>query len=143
MWEAWCAGPTPPGACIPEAKAVVQKAVQLDDQIAAGHRALGGILEADLDFAGAEREFVRALDLAPNDADAHDEYADVSVELGREKKAMQEFEVAQSLDPNTDRMADTFYFGRQFDKAIPFISSWRKILPATSHRTCRWRTSML
>ena len=130
LWEAWSAGPTPPGAWIPDAKAVVQKAVQLDDRISEGHRALGGILEADLDFAGAEREFVRALELAPNDPDAHGEYAGLNVELGRGMKAMQEFELAQRLDPNTDRMADAFYFARQFDKAIPLYQRQAEDVPS-------------
>lgn len=119
MWEAWSDGPTPPGAWIPGAKTVVQKAVQLDDRIAEGHRALGGILMTDLDFAGAEKEFLRAIELAPNDPDAHGDYANFNVELGRQQKAMHEAEIAQSLDPKTDRMADAFYYARQFDKAIP------------------------
>ena len=119
MWEAWGAGPTPPGAWISEAKTVVQKAMQLDNQIAEGHRAFGGILESDLDFAGAEREFLRAIELAPNDPDTHGDYANFNVELGRQQKAMHEAEIAQSLDPKTDRMADAFYYARQFDKAIP------------------------
>lgn len=119
MWEAWSDGPTPPGMWIPKAKMVVQKAVQLDERIAEGHRALGGILLANLDFAGAEREFLRAIELAPNDPDAHADYANFNVELGRQQKAMQESELAQSLDSKTDRMADAFYYARQFDKAIP------------------------
>jgi DNA-binding winged helix-turn-helix (wHTH) protein/TolB-like protein/Tfp pilus assembly protein PilF len=49
-----------------KAKAAANKALQLDDELSEAHSAAGFVkMYSDLDYAGAEREFVRALELNP------------------------------------------------------------------------------
>jgi hypothetical protein len=43
---------------------------------------------------------------------------------------MVEYELAQSLDPKNERMADAFYFNRQFDRAIELYRSQAQASPA-------------
>jgi TolB-like protein len=60
---------------LPKAKAAALKAVELDDGLAAAHSALAAALFwYDYDWAGAGKEFRRALELNPNLATAHDIY---------------------------------------------------------------------
>ncbi len=56
----------------PKAKAAALKALELDDSYAGAHEALAVVLAAtDWNWAGAEREYRRALELNPNGANAH------------------------------------------------------------------------
>jgi hypothetical protein len=53
------------------------KALELDDAVAEVHAALAYVLfYADSDWAGAEREFKRAIELNPNSALSHDRYSE-------------------------------------------------------------------
>ena len=55
------------------AKAAAQKAVDLDDQVAEAHTSLGAIIAgSDWEWAKAERHFLRAIDLKPRYATAHE-----------------------------------------------------------------------
>ena len=65
----------PPREVMPKAKEAALRALSLDDGLAEAHAALGLILILyDYDFAGAEREFKRAIELNPNYATAHHFY---------------------------------------------------------------------
>jgi TolB-like protein/DNA-binding winged helix-turn-helix (wHTH) protein/tetratricopeptide (TPR) repeat protein len=129
LWEASSAGALTPAASIPESRTIVLKALKLDDGLAEAHRALANILSADLDFRGAESEFLKAIELAPSNSDAHCDYAAFIVDMGRAQEAMKEFELSQSLDPKNDHMAEAFFFTRQFDRAIPLYLSRAQSAP--------------
>jgi len=65
----------PPDEAFPKARAAALKALELDDELAEGHTALGMVLRnSDMDWQGAEREYRRAIQLNPNSADAHHVY---------------------------------------------------------------------
>jgi tetratricopeptide (TPR) repeat protein len=56
----------------------------------------------DYDWAGAEKEFERALELNPSDASTHELYAMwLLTPLGREKKALAEISLAVNSDPHS------------------------------------------
>ena len=58
---------------MPKAREAALKALSLDNQLAESHISPGIILNYyDYDFAGAEREFQRAIELNPNSATAHE-----------------------------------------------------------------------
>jgi adenylate cyclase len=60
----------------PKAKAAASRALELDDDLAEAHAALGAEkADFEYDWQGAEREFRRAIELNPNYADAHYRYA--------------------------------------------------------------------
>ena len=54
----------------------------------------------DWDFAGGEAEFKKSFELDPNDATAHQWYAeDLSFIRGRDQEALAEINLAHQLDP--------------------------------------------
>jgi TolB-like protein/Flp pilus assembly protein TadD len=83
-----------------KARAAATKALELDETLADAHNALAAVREDyDWDWAGAEREFQRAIELNPGNATAHQWYAELLSELGRHEEALAEIKQAQQLDP--------------------------------------------
>lgn len=80
------------------AKAAARRALELDDSLAEGHNALAASLFWYWDWAGAEREFQRALALNPNYAQAHQWYGQFQKAMGR-KNWPDEVKRAGELDP--------------------------------------------
>jgi TolB-like protein/DNA-binding winged helix-turn-helix (wHTH) protein len=82
------------------ARAAADKALQLDDSRADAHASLGFVkMHYDWDFAGAEKEFQRAIVLNPGYATAHHWYAYDLVALARLDDALAEIRLAQQDDP--------------------------------------------
>jgi TolB-like protein/Tfp pilus assembly protein PilF len=81
-------------------KDAASKALQRDETLAEAHSALAlARLHADWDWAGAEREFKRALELNPSHADVHHSYAHFLMAMGREDESFAESRRAVELDP--------------------------------------------
>jgi eukaryotic-like serine/threonine-protein kinase len=84
----------------PLAREYARKALDLDPGLAAAHAALGGIAaEYDWQWDEAEARYKRAIALNPNDATAHQWYAEYLHMMGRWDEALAEIRIAQSLDP--------------------------------------------
>ncbi|PYV55899.1 MAG: hypothetical protein DMG98_14175 [Acidobacteria bacterium] len=82
------------------AKESVQKALELDNELAEAHNSLAELLyRFDRDWAGAEKEFKRALELDSNYAPAHHWYSMYLAFLGRRQQALAEAQKAYELDP--------------------------------------------
>jgi TolB-like protein/DNA-binding winged helix-turn-helix (wHTH) protein len=130
IFDAWMATPLPPPNWAPRIKPMLLKALQLDDSLAEAHAALAGVLDVSTkDWPAAENEFLRALQLAPSDACAHANYGQALMEHGRPKEAMEQYELAQGLDPKNDHMAEAFYWTRQFDRAAELYRSQAEARP--------------
>ncbi len=117
-------GAYPTTEVFPKAKSAAEKALQLDDMLAEAHISLGCISSVyDWDWAKAEQEFRRGIELNPAYPTAHHWYAiNFLVPAGRFREAAEEIEQALHLDPvslviNTT-VGLTHYFSRNFDKAI-------------------------
>ncbi|HEX4080504.1 MAG TPA: tetratricopeptide repeat protein [Rhizomicrobium sp.] len=83
-----------------KAQDAASRAIALDDQLAEAHCSRAYVLFLrDWDFAGAEKEFRRALQLNPNFATAHQWYAEVLSVLGRHAEAIAQIRRAEELDP--------------------------------------------
>ena len=90
----------PPKDILPQAKAAAAKALEIDESLAEPHVTLAFIHSwFDWDWAGAEREAKRAIDLNPNLGFAHIAYAQLLSHLGRHQEAITEGERARGLDP--------------------------------------------
>ena len=105
-----------------DAKQAVIKALDLDETLGEAHASLGFFkFIYDWDFAGAEREFKRALDLNPNYAEAHHWSAIYFANIGRHDEARAEAQRAVELDPLSLLMnmtpALTSYLARDYDGA--------------------------
>jgi serine/threonine-protein kinase len=82
-----------------KAKAAALKALELDSTLAEPHAVLGNLKIGGWDFAGAENEFKRAIELNPNYASAHQWYSELLARLGRNEEALAEIKKAYELDP--------------------------------------------
>jgi TolB-like protein/Tfp pilus assembly protein PilF/predicted Ser/Thr protein kinase len=105
------------------AKSAAMQSVKIDDSLPEGHISLALVRENfDWDWAGAEKEFKRAIELNPNSAEAHHWYGDFLTRLGRFDEARTELKKAEELDPlslliNTSAGRE-LYFARQYPAAI-------------------------
>src|ERR1700683_481017 len=126
---------------IPKAKAAALKAIELDPTLSRPHVNLGGMNMAhDWDFAGGEAEFKKALELDPNDATAHQWYAeDLSTLGGKEQEALAEITRAHQLDPLSPIISRVIgsirVSARQYDEAISVCEQLENENPtfATAH----------
>lgn len=106
-----------------KAKALVAKALELDPNFGAAHAGVGwGLLLYDLDFASAEGEFKRAVELNPNSVEGHEGLGDYYAAVGQVDEAVHELQRARELDPlasivNHD-LCQTLTFARRYDEAL-------------------------
>ena len=112
-----------PNEDFPKSNAAARKALELDPTLAHPHAVLGANeMEFDWDFAGGEAEFKKAFALDPNDATAHQWYAERISELGRHQEALAEINEARALDPLspviTRVMGGILVDAGQYDQAI-------------------------
>lgn len=93
-------GPVPPLEGMPRAKEAALKAIALDPTVSEAHTSYAIVLqEFDYDFAQAEAEYKRALELNQNNAMARQLYGGLLAQLGRFDEAESKFDEAQELDP--------------------------------------------
>jgi TolB-like protein/Tfp pilus assembly protein PilF len=113
----------PLGIVIPKSQQAARKALELDENQAAAHAALGYVNAMWLwEWRDAESRFQRALQLEPNYVPAHHYYALFLAAAGRLADARREIDIALRLDPlapavNTGA-AYILYFDRQYDRSI-------------------------
>jgi DNA-binding winged helix-turn-helix (wHTH) protein/TolB-like protein/tetratricopeptide (TPR) repeat protein len=117
-----------------KARAATTKALKLNDRLAETHTALAYIKAGyDWDFAGAEREYQRALELNPNYPTAQNWYAEFLGLMGRSTESITGMRRALELEPlslmiNVE-LGDMLLFARQYDQAI---EQYRKTLDLDS-----------
>ena len=111
-----------PRDAMSQARTAASKALQLDDSLAEAHASMGNILHNyDWNWAAAEKEYKRAIELNPNYAMAHHLYAHLLIETGRTQESLAEAHRALGLDPYSpfinNGLARQYYLSRQYDKA--------------------------
>jgi tetratricopeptide (TPR) repeat protein len=86
----------------PRALAAARKAVELDDSLADAHSSLAfAEMYGSWEFADAEKEFRRAIELNPGDPQVRRWYANAFGVNGRFAEALEQMEKAQELDPSS------------------------------------------
>ena len=118
-WFGW----SPPGKAYPKAKAAALRALALDPNLAEAHTVLGWLYEEwEWNWAGAEKELQRAVELNPNSSLAHSRYAIYLVTTGQSANAESETKRTLELDPlsplHRSTAAYVFTCVRQYDRAI-------------------------
>ncbi len=114
-----------PGEAGPKAKAAALKALELDGNSAGAHEALAAVRGAcDWDWAGAEPEWKRALELNPNSANAQAYYAHFLAQQGRADEALPHAELAIKLDP-----FNALYHG-MYAMVLDYLRRWDDALVA-------------
>jgi eukaryotic-like serine/threonine-protein kinase len=131
-----------PAAAFPHARAADLRALELDSTLAEAHGALAyNEFFYGWDFAGAEREFRRALELDPKGFRGHHGYGLFLTAMNRIDDAVSELKRAQELDPlstiNNAAIARPYYNARRYPEAI---AQSRKTLEldSTFHRAHYW-----
>ena len=129
----------------PRARVAATKALEINDKLAEAYTARAYISELfDWDFANAERDFKRSIELNPNYPTARQWYGEYLTAMGRHAEAIDELKKAQKLDPlsliiNTE-LGNAFSFAGQDDQAIEQL---RRTLDmdssfAPAHRGLGW-----
>ena len=112
----------PPSDSFPKARAAAGKALEIEEIAEAYNSLAYATLYYDWDLAAAEKGFLRAIELKPNYAVAHQWYGNLLTATGRWDEALASFKRAQELDPLapviTAVPAWTYFYARQYDRAI-------------------------
>ena len=107
----------------PKAEAAILRALELDTTYSEIYHAYGGLMTwSKWDWKAGEASYRKALELNPQNANAHSTFSHVLNILGRPDEAMKHIETALELDP-FNPMIKSFYgvdlmFVHRFDDAI-------------------------
>jgi len=120
----------PPPVAFPQAKAAALRALGLDPQLAEAHASLGYVLAAhEWDWAGAEREYVQAIELDRGYPTAHQWYGILLSGLGRFDEGIAHTLESVRRDPLSrilySTAGDAYYYARRYDDAI---AQYRKVI---------------
>jgi len=124
------------------ARAASLKAIELDDQLADAYLSLARIKQNyDWDWAGAETEIRRALELDPGGIDVHTDYGYLLMHLGRLDEAIREGEIAVQLDPvsslTRSALGRFYYRAHRYEEALRHLQRAVELEPRSAHANYR------
>ena len=135
-WVYWVRanGSGNPQELMPKAKEAADRALSLDPNLAKAHAQLAMIKEYEFDWSGAEREYLRAIDLSPNLDFAHINYAFFLSIIGRHDDALVALEQRKIRDPINHRLAllqkgMILAQARKFDEALQTLQEAQAVEP--------------
>jgi len=123
----------PPREAFPKAKMAAEKALSIDESLAAGHISMGACrLFYDWDWPGAEREaqramelnaaYAKAIEVNTNYDDEHHFYCQALDTMGKPRESIDEMRKVLALDPLSVamrfEMSFSLYIVRDYDQAI-------------------------
>lgn len=108
------------------ARDAAERALALDPNLSSANVSLASIKATyDWDFPAAEAAYKKAIQLGPNNAEAHYSYGNFLVAMGRTDEAMNEFRIAQQLDPVSLNIATNIgwamYIAGRYDEAAAAV----------------------
>lgn len=106
-----------------KSRAELEKALALDDTLGEAHAILGHVdFLWEWDWAAAEAEYKRALELGPPSSMIQIRYAIFLASMGRSSEAIQQMQEAHNLDPvsllSNDLFGFVYYLSHDYDHAI-------------------------
>jgi len=108
-------------ALLSRARTAALHAIELESGLAEAHTSLAYVANHQLDWTAAEREYRIAIGLKPDNATAHQWYAEMLSQLGRLPEARTEIRSAVQLEPTSliiaSINADIYVIEREFEKA--------------------------
>jgi serine/threonine protein kinase/tetratricopeptide (TPR) repeat protein len=106
---------------LPKAREAAVRALRLDPGLSEAHVVLGFVHLQSWEWESVEAEFLRALELAPSNADAYQKYTLFLTAQGRHDEAMASIRKARKLDPLSLPLrfgvASNCIFAGRFDEA--------------------------
>jgi len=141
-------GFTAPREAGPKAKAAALKALELDSTLPDGHYALAlANYYYEWDWAGAEREYKRAIELNPNDASARTFYSWLLFCMKRSQEGLAESQRALELDPLNGfwqfSHASNLVMADREDEAIVLYQKVLRTSPGLSRVVHSWLQGIL
>ena len=129
-WVPAVRGFVPPASAVERARPAIDTALALDDTLAGAHAMAGWIaLSYDWDWACAEREFRRAIEVNTGEPAGHDGLGRYYLSLGRFDDAIREMQEAIDLDPLNllyrTSLTSTYTWAGRYEVAI---AERRKVL---------------
>ncbi len=123
-----------PDEAMPRAKTAALEALRLEPQLSQAHTWLGVVhLLFDWEWAAAEREFRRALQLQPDNAYAETWYAVFLGAMGRHEESVRRVLYAETLEPIAPQIrlsvARCYCFARRFEDALRCLEDVRRTEP--------------
>jgi TolB-like protein/Flp pilus assembly protein TadD len=108
------------------AAAAASRALRIDDSLGEAHASMGLVRYwFEWDWVAAEQEFLRAIELNPSYASAHQWYASFLGAIGRLDEAQAEHQLARQLDPLSLIIgmgaADPHFYAHRYDQAITLL----------------------
>lgn len=125
----------------PLAEAAAIRALQIDPDSAEAHAALGYVRHYSWQWAEAEKEFLRAIELNPSQTLPRVWYANLLMSKGRFDEALQQAHAARQNDPfslivNTN-IGWILYYAERNDEAVEQLT--RTVALDPSYPQARWR----
>ena len=133
-WYSSFWGNLPPRQTYPKAREAANKAIEIDDTLGEAHATLASIhTHYDWDWEAAEREFKRAIELAPGSSYTRVYYSFYLNLQRRHDEAIAQAGKAQELDPvssfcNTT-LGHRLWQARRYEEAIEEFQKWLVIEP--------------
>lgn len=126
--------PTELGDTRAKALVAANKALELDETLAEAHTSRAGLyFFHERNLPAAEREFKRAIELNPGYATAHQWYALLLSEVGRDKEALARAKEGVAIDPLMPMMHQALgivhYLGRRHAEAVTTLERALELSP--------------
>jgi serine/threonine protein kinase/tetratricopeptide (TPR) repeat protein len=124
----------PPRPTLMKAKAAAEKALSLDNTLAEAHTSMAFVKhKLERDWAGAEREYRRAIELDPENVWAHHWYSLFLGVMGRHQESFGENKRALEIDPMSAHAnmvhGTLLYIARFYDRAVEELKKALEIEP--------------
>jgi len=109
-------------ACV-DSRTEAEKALELDPQQAEALALLANLRQTcDFDWAGAEKDYRRALDLSPGSAIARYGFSGLLSIVGRHDESLQQILIAEQLDPLSEQAGvyhgQHLWFARRYEESV-------------------------
>jgi eukaryotic-like serine/threonine-protein kinase len=127
-------GAQPPHKVMPKAKELLTKSLKLDNMSSEAHSSYAFMLtNYDWDWTKAKSEYESALQINPNNSNAHHWYSHFLIAMGDVKGSLRESLVCLELDPIDPvinlHLAWHYYFAGQFNEAIEQCIKANRLYP--------------
>lgn len=116
-------GGSDPAEAMPRARDAADRALRIDESLAEAHTVLAFVrAHFDYDWPGAEREYLRAIELNPSNAYSHFFYSNSYLSpLGRHEESIEQMKMAVALDPLSlpiqSFLGRTYLWAGRYDEA--------------------------
>jgi DNA-binding winged helix-turn-helix (wHTH) protein/TolB-like protein/Flp pilus assembly protein TadD len=131
-------GPLPVEEAMGKARESAQTALKIDETLSEAHASLGAVkIFYERDWQGAEREFKRAIELAPDSVNGHNLYGYYLQIVGKYDEAVDELRKAAEIAPQWQvpmlDYLESLYIARRYDETISRSLEVRKLEPNNAH----------